>query len=87
MGFQTGHRAALKMTKQELFELFQLVGLIMIYHQPDRHDDSDMALACLMEKFKEDPAFNNAYALARIPEEHKQSPGSTGRYCELALPR
>jgi tetratricopeptide (TPR) repeat protein len=55
---------ALEISQMEPFELFRLVGLVMIYHALGDEPESDAALAQLMEDHAQEAAYNIAYALA-----------------------
>jgi TolB-like protein/thioredoxin-like negative regulator of GroEL len=56
--------AALEEMEQELDEGFRLIGQVSAYHDLGRSDESDAALAELIEKHTEDSAYNIAYVLA-----------------------
>ena len=56
--------AALAAIKQEPLEAFRLIGLVMAYHALGQKDESDAALAELLDKHEQGWSYNIAFSLA-----------------------
>ena len=56
--------AALAAIKQEPLEAFRLIGLVMAYHAMGQKNESDAALAELLDKHEQGWAYNIAFSLA-----------------------
>lgn len=56
--------AALKEIEAETFDAWRMVGLPAVYHALGRFEDSERALAQLIEQYEQDAAFNIAYVQA-----------------------
>lgn len=57
-------KLALSEMKLESFQAWRLLGLAMAYHALGQTDESDVALADMIEKYEQDAAYNIAYVCA-----------------------
>jgi TolB-like protein/Tfp pilus assembly protein PilF len=57
-------KLALSAMQLESFQAWRLLGLAMAYHALGQIDESDVALADMIEKYEQDAAYNIAYVLA-----------------------